>query len=109
MTVSQRLLAFEPDLIFSSKIESLSRKFGVTAKVVTSVDGLLKDLAGSMPIAVTLNLDALQGKLEALEEIAHKPFPVFGYYSHVDTALAEEARRLGIHTVIARGAFCVPV
>lgn len=105
MTVPQELLAFEPDLIFSSKIESVSHKFGVAVKVMTSVDEILKELGDSRPTALTLNLDGLQGKLDVLAEIRKSHFLIFAYYSHVNTALAEEAKRLRIGAVLTRGAF----
>jgi hypothetical protein len=106
MTVSPRLLAFEPDILFSSRIESVSHKLGITVKVVTSIDELMKELADSTLTALTLNLDALQGKIDELKGImGEKSFPVFGYYSHVNIALADKAKGLGIEIVLPRGAF----
>ena len=48
----------------------------------------------------------MEGELEALEVIAKNPsHRVVGYYSHVNSELAEKARRMGISMVISRGAF----
>ncbi len=101
----QSLLAFEPDLMFSSKIESVSRRLGITSRISTSLEEFLNEFANSKPSVVTLNLDALEGKLEALENVASISPYVIGYYSHVNQTLADEAVRLGVKTVLPRGAF----
>jgi DNA-binding NarL/FixJ family response regulator len=101
-----QIIAFEPDLLFSSKIESVAARFSLSVKVASSLDDLLRELREAVPQIVFVNLDASQEKLALLEEFARKKTcRIVGYYSHVNTRLAEEAKRIGIDSVVSRGAF----
>ena len=53
-----------------------------------------------------MNLDATEGKLATFEGVVkNASWKTVGYYSHVNSGLAEEARRIGISIVLSRGAF----
>lgn len=100
------VFVYEPDLLFSSRIESVSAKAGFQARVLSDFEGFLQELERAAPRIVFLNLDAAEGKLAALEGIAKNgSCKIVGYYSHVNTRLAEEARRIGLVRVFSRGAF----
>lgn len=104
MTAS--ILAFEPDLLFSSKLESASEKMGIEIRVVSDVTRLLQELQSNAPSFLIANLDALEGKLDSLKSlVGGKSFRSVGYYSHVNARLGEEARSIGIRMVMSRGAF----
>jgi hypothetical protein len=106
VTGTADVIAYEPDLLFSSKIEAAATKAGLQAKVTSNLEELLRDLEQAAPRVVFLNLDVAEGKLAVLEGVAkHGSSRFVGYYSHVNTQLAEEARRIGISVVISRGAF----
>ncbi len=67
---------------------------------------MVQQLKEATPRIVILNLDAAQGKLGALEGLLKDmSFQTVGYYSHVNTRLAEEARRIGIGIILSRGVF----
>lgn len=94
----------DADLLFSSRIEAASAKRGLTTKVTTNLHELVEELERVKPRMVFLNLDAVEGELAALAKFSHL-CKIVGYYSHVNTRLAEEARRVGIANLFSRGAF----
>ena len=99
------VIAYEPDLLFSSKIEAAAAKAGLHVKVISDLDGFLRELEQASRV-VFLNLDAVEGKFAELEVLTkHVPGRVVGYHSHVNTRVAEEARRVGIGVVLSRGVF----
>lgn len=101
-----QLIVFEPDLLFSSRIESAAAKAGFPVKVFDNLDEFLKEAKQSTPQVALVSLDAAVGKLAALEGLARSlSCRVVGYYSHVNSSLAEEAQRTGITAVFPRGAF----
>jgi hypothetical protein len=56
---------------------------------------------------VIVNLDAIKD-IEALGELKAAPDrQLIGYYSHVETKIAELAKRVGFDTVLPRRAFAV--
>jgi len=106
MAENADVLAFEPDLIFSSKIDSLTRKMGVPLTVVTDLVALGKELTGKRPRLLVLDLDALEGKLASLKEVlTGKTCVSVGHYSHMNRPLAEEAKQSGVGVVVSRGEF----
>ena len=100
------IIVFEPDLLFSSRIDSAAAKAGFTVVVFDTLDEFLKEAEQSTPEVAVVNLDAAVGKFSGLEGLARTPScKVVGYYSHVNSSLAEEAQRTGISAVFPRGAF----
>lgn len=106
MIENAAVLAFEPDLIFSSKIDSLTRKTGIPLTLVTDFSVLVRELTGNIPRLLLVNLDALEGKLASLKDVlSGKSCVSVGYYSHMNRGLAEEAKQSGISVVVSRGEF----
>jgi hypothetical protein len=90
------VVVYEPDLFFSSKIQSLVKGLAVPASVVTDINELKRKLAENSPRLIILNLDALEGSLASLEGVfTDKPGLLIGYYSHTNRKLAEEAKKSG--------------
>ena len=101
-----QLIVFEPDLLFSSRIESAAAKVGFPVKVFDNLDEFLKEAKQATPQVALVNLDAAMGRFAALEGVARSlSCKVVGYYSHVNSSLAAEAQRTGISAVLSRGAF----
>lgn len=101
-----QLIVFEPDLLFSSRIESAAAKAGFPVRVFDNLDEFLKEAKQSTPQVALVNLDAAVGRFAALEGLARSlSCKVVGYYSHVNSSRAEEAQRTGISAVFPRGAF----
>lgn len=104
------LIAVEPDLLFSSQIESVCSKLGIEIKILTTIQDLQASLSREAPKALLLDLDSLAGDLQILEELTKKKScKMVGYYSHVNTTLADEARTLGVGLVLPRGAFVTKI
>jgi ActR/RegA family two-component response regulator len=101
-----QLIVFEPDLLFSSRIESAAAKVGFPVKVFDNLDEFLQEAKQSTPQVALVNLDAAGGKFADLESLARSlSCRVVGYYSHVNSSVAEEAQRIGVSAVFTRGAF----
>lgn len=99
-------MVYEPDLMFASSIEGTAAKLGLAVRFVYNLEHLDAQLRLFAPSALIINLDAAQGKLGVVEPLIKKGIvKSVGYYSHVNAALAAEARRIGIESVLARGAF----
>ncbi len=108
--MSTDLVAYEPDLIFSSKIESVGVTAGVSVRIITDFDVLLRELKSGLPRVLVLNLDALAGRLNSVKELTgEKSCRVLGYYSHMNMELAEEAKRAGTGKVLSRGTFAAQI
>jgi DNA-binding NarL/FixJ family response regulator len=92
--------------LFSSRIEGAAARAGVGVMFVRNLQEIAQQLQETTPRILILNLDAAQGNLEALEEVVRGgSFQTVGYYSHVDTRLAEEAKRIGVGIVLPRSVF----
>jgi hypothetical protein len=100
------LIVLEPDLFFSSRIESISAKLGIEIRILTSLQDLRAALSVESPKVLVVNLDALAAELETLGKLTdEKSFKIVGYYSHVNTKLDEEARKIGADLVLPRRTF----
>jgi hypothetical protein len=100
------VLVFEPDLLFSSKIEGLTRRLGVEVSIVTDIGELVSGFTGNPPRLIILNLDGLEGRLVSLKDfLTRKSCVSVGYYSHKNRRLREEAEESGIAVIMSRGDF----
>ena len=100
------IIAFEPDLPFSSRIQSVSDRIGATNTITTVLDSLKKEFKACVPRALIVNLDALREKIIVFEELTKKrSYTILSYYSRVNRQLAEEGKRIGIDWVVPRAAF----
>lgn len=102
------VLVYEPDLLFSSRIESVGAKFGLEVRTVTTTNALRESLKGILPKLLLVNLDALDERHESSKELVSPgSCRLIGYYSHVETESAEEALKSGFELVVPRRAFTV--
>ncbi len=101
-----RIVVFEPDLIFSSRIESVATRLGGNVKIIVESAELVRELTDSLPALLILNLDALGKDVARVGDVVRgKSLVCAGYYSHVNTGMVEEAKRSGIGMVLTRGMF----
>ena len=106
MKSTPSIVVFEPDLLFSSRIESQARRLGADVKLVTDCDGLLRQLRENVPELLIVNLDLLETRLEQLQEfLGGRSCKSVGYCSHLNALLGEEAKRFGVGLVMSRGSF----
>ena len=97
-----RILVLEPDLLFSSSIEGLGRRFGLDMRNVATMDELRQELELSVPRMVVVDLDSLKSALSPLTTLVQGRCRLVGYYSHVDSNLAKEALASGFERVMPR-------
>jgi hypothetical protein len=102
------VLVYEPDLFFSSRIESAGKKFGLEVNTITNVNELRERLKEALPKLLLVNLDALEEQDESLAGLVSQgSCRLIGYYSHVQTESAERALKRGFEIVIPRRKFAV--
>jgi hypothetical protein len=102
------VLVYEPDLFFSSRIESAGEKFGLEVNTVTTINALGESLKVGSPKLLLVNLDALEELHESLTALVSPgSCRLLGYYSHVNAETAEKALRSGFELVLPRRAFVV--
>ena len=99
------MLVFEPDLIFSSRVENAASKSGLEAIVTITIDELQRAVWASVPEALLVNLDAFASTGWSLVESVRGRCRLIGYYSHVDSKLAAEALVRGFDEVVPRRTF----
>ena len=100
-----RVVVFEPDLMFSSKIESAGRKSGFVVRTVVTFDELQRVLAECIPNVLLVNLDDLGTNVTSIRRLVKGSCRLIGYYSHVNSKLAGEALANGFEVAIPRRAF----
>ncbi|HYB84924.1 MAG TPA: hypothetical protein VED86_06305 [archaeon] len=101
----EKVLVFEPDLFFSSRIESAAEGFGLQTKVTVTEDELQSAMEESVPKALLVNLDSLPSAGQSLVGHVKGRCVLIGYYSHVDSRLATQALAGGFERVMPRRTF----
>jgi len=97
------VFAYEPDLIFSSRLESLSHLVDRDFVIFNDLGSLLKAAGSGKPAAFIINLDVAEP--ESVRKIVSYRVPVLGYYSHTNSEIARMAASLGVSFVVTRRAF----
>ena len=99
------VLVYEPDLLFSSGIESAARRHGFDVKLIDTPTELAESLNEKTPSVVVVNLDAIEN-IDTFSGLTGRQGCRFvGYYSHVDARVGEDAMKAGCETVLPRRAF----
>lgn len=103
------VVALVDDLMFVSRIREAARAHGTPVRTVrTTADLLSACRDGARTVIVDLDTPRLP-VLEAVAAVAADPalaaVQVIGFYSHVETERAREARDAGCRTVLPRSAF----
>jgi hypothetical protein len=88
-----RVLAFVPDLLFGSRVQSMLAAAGHEVQLVSSLDG---PAAGAADVVV---VDLTSGDVPPRPEGAAK---VLAFYSHVDAEVRERALAAGYDLVVPR-------
>ncbi len=102
------ILAYCPDLFFTSKISETGRHLGISVQTASSIDQL-HDQAGQSRHAVILvdlggNGVNYPEAIRRLKEISPQT-PILAYGSHVDRGLREAAKAAGCEEVLVRSEF----
>jgi DNA-binding NtrC family response regulator len=103
--MSPSVVIYEPDLLFSSRIESICSRSGLDAQVTVTLSGLDEAVRRSVPKLLLVDLDALGEPCTGLVESIRGRCRLVGYYSHADSELATKALAFGFTDVFPRRIF----
>ncbi|MBI3405890.1 MAG: hypothetical protein HY046_10590 [Acidobacteria bacterium] len=101
------VIAYMDDIFFKAKLEETARHTGASLKFAMSAEELLA-LGTSHPEAlVVVDLNATGDPVAAIQELrkADKQRNILGFFSHVQTELAERAKAAGCTQVMPRSKF----
>ena len=103
------VVAVVDDLMFLSRIREAAKRQGADVRAVrTAADAAAACRAGAKVVVVDLDTPRLP-VMEAVAAIAGEAalagVQLVGFYSHVETERAREARSAGCRTVLPRSAF----
>ncbi len=104
---TKSVVACVEDLFFRSKIDATARHLDVAVRFATAAE-LAKACGETGTAALLIELSASESlqKVRALRQgKATRDLPVIGFLSHVDTALAAEAKAAGVTQVLPRSQF----
>lgn len=109
MSEAAPVVALVDDLMFLSRIREAAKGRGVAVQAVrTAADAAAACREGARLVIVDLDTPRLP-VLEAVAALAADPalaaVRIVGFYSHVETERAREAREAGCRTVLPRSAF----
>lgn len=93
------------DLMFRSRISEVGKALGVEVNFFRAESKILESLSEQQPTKVIIDLNGRAEFEGVVKELQRRQIPVVGFYSHVDTALAERAEAAGIDRVIPRSRF----
>jgi DNA-binding NarL/FixJ family response regulator len=102
-----RVVALVDDLIFQSKLRETARQVGVEVAFVLDGEQLAAEAQRDDTKLVVVDLNARAGAIAALEKLRTEGVarPTVGFFSHVQTELAERARAAGCAEVLPRSKF----
>jgi DNA-binding NarL/FixJ family response regulator len=104
------VVALVDDLFFQAKLRETARQTGITLETAAKGEQLLAAAAANPAALVIVDLNAMDGALEAVEQLNKSRAPgnprrVIAFLSHVQTDLAARARAAGCEEVMPRSKF----
>lgn len=104
----RRVIALVDDMIFAAKIRGTAEALGIELRLARSADAVLKLASEQGASLIIADLHArdpftLAEKLKADERL--RAIPLLGFFSHVHTALQQQATQAGFDRVLPRSAF----
>jgi len=101
-----RVLALVDDLFFRQKIVETARQTGVELACFATPQDLVDEAQLHAPALILVDLNSTQNPMDAIQQLCTgNSMPVIGFLSHVQTDLAERARRAGCSEVMPRSQF----
>ncbi len=100
-------LAYIDDIFFQAKLAETARRIGVELRTYANPQAFAAEIAKDKPKLIVVDLNARANPFAAIE-IAKRDAPdvrVIGFFSHVQTELAEKARAAGCAEVMPRSKF----
>jgi PleD family two-component response regulator len=107
---SAHVIAAVDDMFFASKIRATAEQLGVRISFVRSVETAVEAARKDPPSLIISDLhsqkiDPLELSRQLKSEESLSRIPLVGFFSHVETELADRARQAGFDQVIPRSAF----
>ncbi|MCB9849385.1 MAG: CoA-binding protein [Phycisphaerales bacterium] len=102
-----KIIAVIGDLIFRSKVEGTGSALGAAVRTVSSAREVSACASGETPSLVIVDMALPQADAEAAIRAAKEAgaAKIVAFFSHVDTQLAESAKRSGADEVMPRSRF----
>jgi len=100
------VVAFVDDLFFQARLLETARQVGVELRAVLTAEALADELR-EQPALVLVDLNARADAVNAIEMLraTGNAAAVIGFFSHVQTELAERALAAGCREVMPRSKF----
>ena len=96
-----RVAAYVPDLLFGSNVVGGLRAAGHEALLCGNRDQLDRWALGADVLIVDLTSDA-EARIATVEELELEGTRILAFYSHVDAAMRERARKAGYDLAVPR-------
>jgi CheY-like chemotaxis protein len=97
-----RVAVLIPDLLFGSRVQADLTAKGHEVRLVSSREAAVERLGEADVLVVDLTDETLAGAALVEALAPNTPLPTLGFYSHVDVAARERARRAGFDLVVPR-------
>jgi len=101
------IFAFVDDIFFQAKMMETAKQAGVELKSFSTGKALLAEWEKQQPKLVVVDLNARQSPMELIAAVraCGANIRVIGFFSHVQTELAQRARDSGCTEVMPRSKF----
>jgi DNA-binding NarL/FixJ family response regulator len=101
------IFALVDDIFFQAKMMETAKQVSVELKSFSTGEALLAELEKQQPKLVVVDLNARQSPTEAIAALRarHAEVRVIGFFSHVQTELAQRARDAGCTEMMPRSKF----
>jgi DNA-binding NtrC family response regulator len=101
------IFAFVDDIFFQAKMMEAAKHAGVEMRSFSTGAALLAEFEKQQPKLVVVDLNARQSPMEVIAAVRsrHAEINVIGFFSHVQTELAQRARDAGCTEVMPRSKF----
>ncbi len=101
------IFALVDDIFFQAKLMETAKQAGVELKSFSTGEALLAELEKQTPRLVVVDLNARQDPMETIAAVRTRwtDTRVIGFFSHVQTELAKQARDAGCTEVMPRSKF----
>ena len=108
--MKQRVIALVGDMFFAAKIRATAEALGVELDFARTLDAAIEMARNQRPALIIADLHAqtcdpslLGAKLKSDEQL--KSIPLLGFFSHVQTALKQQAQQAGYDRIVPRSYF----
>lgn len=101
------IFAFVDDIFFQAKMMETAKQVSVELKSFSTGEALLAEFEKRQPKLMVVDLNARQAPMEVIAAVRARraEIHVIGFFSHVQTELAQRARDAGCTEVMPRSKF----